>query len=626
MASRLLKGNFNLDRIMSLGASEPKQQQNSINNGLKTGLAIAKSAQQAEKYNKEHAAPKVDPSARMSHSPTGINPNAAVAMPFNAPISAVRTPPPEPMEPMRPDLASRNAAFMAPPPKLALAGALPDEMWNQEEPNTLFHKSDSKDKREAYLLGRAEQSSFDQGFPPDGGFQHDFKKGEDIKAPKKEEKKPEVQASIAAASPVTSQSYTEWMRPPVDWTQYSHQQPVTTQPAPAPKPEAPWYNGPAVKDLAHKSGWLNIGAAGLNPAAAIWQAATAVGEDIGDDRKKAAQATQGSDERIKKKVVGPLYSSPGDTKKNIVPVGFNTENQREAGPAAESTPVSAPFDPLKQTSAPINATSNANTTAKQDYIAGMLDQQGPDQRNTEQLKQDRADAEIARQNAERDRQDLEARKQREADEQRRRYQEQMNKPRYVPPAPVVVNRGNNPPPPPEQTRSQYGTAEPSTGQQVVGTFNDLLKKKYLGTLPAGYNPVPEPVAVQNLANPRTPSRAAFTMMSDERVKEKVSGRGNELKEFLHALNAYSYDYKNPEAPGQSHGRKVGIMAQDLEKSAIGKQAVIETRSGKMVDFGKLIPPTLAAVVVEHKNNAQQDFRIQELEDIVRRLTKKKIKE
>ena len=42
------------------------------------------------------------------------------------------------------------------------------------------------------------------------------------------------------------------------------------------------------------------------------------------------------------------------------------------------------------------------------------------------------------------------------------------------------------------------------------------------------------------------------------------------------------------------------MAQDLEKSDIGKKAVIETDEGKMVDYSKLLPELLAATAQTHK--------------------------
>lgn len=82
--------------------------------------------------------------------------------------------------------------------------------------------------------------------------------------------------------------------------------------------------------------------------------------------------------------------------------------------------------------------------------------------------------------------------------------------------------------------------------------------------------------------------------SDENLKTNISNAENELQEFMNALGAYSYEYKNPE-----HGEKryVSPMAQELEKSKIGKSAVIETPAGKMVDYARISGVQLAATAM-----------------------------
>lgn len=104
--------------------------------------------------------------------------------------------------------------------------------------------------------------------------------------------------------------------------------------------------------------------------------------------------------------------------------------------------------------------------------------------------------------------------------------------------------------------------------------------------------------------------------SDEKGKEskkEIKG-SNELDDFFNQLKAYSFDYKNPGAPGASPGRKVGVMAQDLLKSDIGRQSVKETPNGLMVDFNDYIPVSIAEHVVNREKQADQDERIQSLED------------
>ena len=88
------------------------------------------------------------------------------------------------------------------------------------------------------------------------------------------------------------------------------------------------------------------------------------------------------------------------------------------------------------------------------------------------------------------------------------------------------------------------------------------------------------------------------MMSDEHEKEGVHlGASGQL---LDPLTPYSYRYKDPTMPGASPGRHLGVMAQDLERSPAGAEAVTDTPNGKMVDYHKLAPPMLAAEADMHK--------------------------
>ena len=95
--------------------------------------------------------------------------------------------------------------------------------------------------------------------------------------------------------------------------------------------------------------------------------------------------------------------------------------------------------------------------------------------------------------------------------------------------------------------------------------------------------------------------------SDEDLKENTKADNSRLSKFLDSLDVYDYDYKD-----QKHGkgRQTSVMAQDLEKSEIGKKAIRETPEGKMVDYAKLLPEMLAANVSSHK-------RIMKLEDALK---------
>lgn len=117
--------------------------------------------------------------------------------------------------------------------------------------------------------------------------------------------------------------------------------------------------------------------------------------------------------------------------------------------------------------------------------------------------------------------------------------------------------------------------------------------------------------------------AAALEFSDINLKKNISKRniaealaGDRLTDFLDKLDTYDYEYKDEK---HGKGKQTSIMAQELEQSDIGKEAVIETDEGKMVDYSKLLPAMLAANVDSHK-------RIKSLEEaLLKKNSKKKDK-
>lgn len=78
-------------------------------------------------------------------------------------------------------------------------------------------------------------------------------------------------------------------------------------------------------------------------------------------------------------------------------------------------------------------------------------------------------------------------------------------------------------------------------------------------------------------------------------QQKKGAKSFNPKDFLDKLTPYQYEYKNPELPGAGEGKQVSVMAQDLEKAGpVGKQMVMDTPNGKMVDYGKGFGAMLAA--------------------------------
>lgn len=95
--------------------------------------------------------------------------------------------------------------------------------------------------------------------------------------------------------------------------------------------------------------------------------------------------------------------------------------------------------------------------------------------------------------------------------------------------------------------------------------------------------------------------------SDEKLKKNTSEGGSRLEDFLGSLDVFSYDYKDEK---HGEGRQTSVMAQDLEKSDIGKKAIVETEEGKIVNYTKLLPAMLSA-------NVDANKRIMKLEDALK---------
>lgn len=94
--------------------------------------------------------------------------------------------------------------------------------------------------------------------------------------------------------------------------------------------------------------------------------------------------------------------------------------------------------------------------------------------------------------------------------------------------------------------------------------------------------------------------------SDKEIKKDIKPDDKNLDKFVEQLQAYSYKYKDTSKPGTAEGERHGIMAQDLEKSEIGKSFVKDTPNGKMVDYGQGFGAILAS-------QARLNERLKELE-------------
>lgn len=85
------------------------------------------------------------------------------------------------------------------------------------------------------------------------------------------------------------------------------------------------------------------------------------------------------------------------------------------------------------------------------------------------------------------------------------------------------------------------------------------------------------------------------LLSDKNQKTNIQESSQEIGKFLKALSAKSYDYKDSSMPGAGEGKRYGIIAQDLEKSEMGKSLVMDSPLGKMVNVPQSVGALLAAV-------------------------------
>lgn len=103
--------------------------------------------------------------------------------------------------------------------------------------------------------------------------------------------------------------------------------------------------------------------------------------------------------------------------------------------------------------------------------------------------------------------------------------------------------------------------------------------------------------------PGTVSQPPFgSHTSDERAKKNIKSGDAAIEDMLSKLAASLYEYKNGNKHGK--GQQLGIMAQDLEKSGLGKHMVKSTNEGKQVDFVRGLATMLAGQANLHKRMAK----------------------
>lgn len=92
------------------------------------------------------------------------------------------------------------------------------------------------------------------------------------------------------------------------------------------------------------------------------------------------------------------------------------------------------------------------------------------------------------------------------------------------------------------------------------------------------------------------------ILSDEKAKTNIKPADAEIQAFLDTVGSHQYNYKPSVEgqPGTAPGKHTGPMAQELEKSPLGKQMVVDTPNGKGVDFERGLGTIIAGLATLNK--------------------------
>ena len=112
------------------------------------------------------------------------------------------------------------------------------------------------------------------------------------------------------------------------------------------------------------------------------------------------------------------------------------------------------------------------------------------------------------------------------------------------------------------------------------------------------------VSIQNQAQAMQTAGAVIGAVgaaaSDERMKKNIGDGRDRLDKFLDSIGAHEYEYKDKDAPFAGAGVFVSPMAQELERTDLGKHLVVENEKGnKIVDYGKGFGLMMAIAKMNH---------------------------
>jgi len=131
----------------------------------------------------------------------------------------------------------------------------------------------------------------------------------------------------------------------------------------------------------------------------------------------------------------------------------------------------------------------------------------------------------------------------------------------------------------------YGTSSKSTSPEVLSQAKQITD---LVSAPITLAPtMPASFGTQVIQSPAL----AAPLFSDKNLKKEVKQSKKYVDEMLEKLKPYTFKYKNSK---HGKGDRVGIMAQDLERSKMGKMLVKNTPEGKAIDVKNAIGAVMAS--------------------------------
>ncbi len=159
-----------------------------------------------------------------------------------------------------------------------------------------------------------------------------------------------------------------------------------------------------------------------------------------------------------------------------------------------------------------------------------------------------------------------------------------------------------------RSQEQMGALGLRQQQYQANRQFDLAQRQQQQQYDLGVRQINAGIEMQNAANTSSllggvigggAGIGAAALMSDENQKTDIQDGDQAAYDFLDALQAHKYKYKDASLPGAAPGEQLGVMAQDVEQSP-GAQMVQDTPQGKMLDPSKGFGAVLAAQANLHE--------------------------